>query len=150
MARYSGQNQIFLQLFDQFKNEQAFGSDAKAADAIGLHRRDISHYRKGDSRPDVYACTRLAIATKRDPITLIAEVEAAKETDSTRGRFWRDFFQRVTASGFIPVLIFTGSFALESTDGRASTETMTHKVTLYEAWQRLLRVLRSYHRRHRG
>jgi len=105
MANYLKENARFLELFHEYQRKAGHKSDNAAALALGLTRQNISDWRKGRSRPDVYACTRLAVECGYDPITLIAELEAAKAEKGPRGVFWRDFFQLVKPGRFIPALI---------------------------------------------
>jgi len=105
MTNYLKENERFLVLFHEFKLKRGLESDYAAAKVLGIPRQTLSNYRKGNSRPDAYACTRLAVECGYDPITLIAELEAAKGEKGARGAFWRDFFRLVRPGGFVPALM---------------------------------------------
>jgi len=106
MTNYLKENERFLQLFDEWRSKAGHKSDAAAAAELAIPRQTMHNYRKGHSKPDVYACTRLALACRYDPITLIAELECAKETTGPRATFWRDFVRAATSHGGTAALIF--------------------------------------------
>lgn len=144
MSDHKADKSPFLKLFDEFKDADGHSSDAAAAKAIGLDRRRIHQYRKNESSPDAYACTRLALAARRDPITLIAEVEAAKETKNARGAFWRDFFRRVTSGGLLPALAFGLVLASASAICDANIK-KPYETSHYTKWQRWIsRILATF------
>jgi len=141
----SEKNKAFLQLFHAWKNERGFKSDAAAAAELGIDRKKFHEYKTGRIYVDAYACTRLALAAQRDPITLIAEVEAEKETGTQRGAFWRDFFRRVTSRALLPGLLcmfFSGS-ASENGDVKKNSFTYQHimRITIVFSLLGMLRAL---------
>lgn len=99
MPNYLGENKRFLELFVRYRTDAGHKSDAAAARALGLTRQNINDWKTGRSKPDVYACTRIAVECRYDPIALIAELEAAKETSGPRAAFWRVFFSVSVVEG---------------------------------------------------
>ena len=96
-------------------------TDYKLAQALKINRGIVSDYLSGKRVPDVYACVRIALALKRDPAEIIAEIEAETEKNPERRAFWVDFLQHVKAAGRFGMLalVFTTSLlgALQTTAG---------------------------------
>lgn len=66
-------------------------SDYHLAQLMELHKARISEIRSGKRMPDTYACTRIAQALGRDPMEIIAMVEAESAKNETQREFWRSF-----------------------------------------------------------
>lgn len=86
-------------------------TDYKLAQMLKIHRGLVSDYMNGKRVPDAYACVRIALALKRDPAEIIAEIEAETEKNPERKAFWADFLQHVKKAGRFGMLalIFTTS-----------------------------------------
>lgn len=69
-------------------------SDYALAQRLELPRARVSEYMLGKVHPDAYALTRIALTLGRDPISLIAEYEAATEKNPTKKAFWQGFTSR--------------------------------------------------------
>lgn len=96
----------FIELLDDLKMSRGIEADNEAAKLLGLHRARLHDYREGKRTPDTYACTRLAVEMRIDPMTLIAQIEAETAKNEERRRFWRDFFRRVKHPVAMLALIF--------------------------------------------
>lgn len=96
-------------------------TDYKLAQALKIPRMRIGDYMRGNRVPDAYACVRIALALKRDPAEIIAEIEAETEKNPERKAFWADFLQRVKTAGRFGMLavLFTTSLlaGLQTTAG---------------------------------
>lgn len=88
------------ELLDQAKKALNVDSDYALAKAMEIDRGDIAHYRKGKMIPNVYAATRLAVVLDRDPIQLIAEIEAATEKNEKKRGFWQRFLSHSRTAAF--------------------------------------------------
>lgn len=80
--------------------QQALGvaSDYAMQEALGLRKERLSAYRAGKEWPNAYAATRIAIVLNRDPIQVIADLEAQHEKNPTQAEFWRSFLSRVSGT----------------------------------------------------
>lgn len=68
-------------------------SDYALAKALDLNRGRVSEYMAEKEKPNAYACVRMALILKRDPIEIIAEIEAETAKNEGQKTFWRDFLQ---------------------------------------------------------
>lgn len=85
-------------LLDEAIEALGVENDNQLAVALGILNNRISDYRKGHRKPDAYAATRLALAVGRDPLAVIAEIEAAAAKTERRRSFWRDFLSSAARS----------------------------------------------------
>lgn len=69
-------------------------TDYKLAKALEIERARVSDYMTEKRIPDVYACVRIAMALRRDPAEVIAEIKADTARNDKRRAFWVDFLQR--------------------------------------------------------
>lgn len=66
-------------------------TDYKLAQVLEIPTQRLSDYRSGKRMPDAYACTRIAQVLKRDPLEIIAIVEAGSAKNEAQRAFWRSF-----------------------------------------------------------
>ena len=78
-------------LLDSCKTALNARSDYHLAQMLELHKARISEFRSGKGIPDVYACTRIAMALEKDPLEIIAMVEGGTAKSETQREFWRTF-----------------------------------------------------------
>jgi transcriptional regulator with XRE-family HTH domain len=71
-------------------------SDYALSKELGIPEQRLSDYRRGLRKPDTYALVRLALTVGRDPLEVIAEVEAESARSEGKRRFWRDFLASVS------------------------------------------------------
>lgn len=81
----------FNNLLNQCREALGARSDYHLAQLLELNRAMISEFRSGNRRPDTYACTRIAQALERDPMEIIAMVEAETAKNEAQREFWRSF-----------------------------------------------------------
>lgn len=79
------------QLIDEAREAMKVPTDYALAKAIGMDNKRLYDYRHGKTKPDAYAATRLALACGRDPMAVIAEIEAQAAKQPARRSFWQDF-----------------------------------------------------------
>lgn len=115
-------------LLEEVRSKLGGVTDYRLAQVMEVHRQQMSRYHKGDQQADAYACARIALILERDPLEIIAEVEAdAAKTDARRA-FWAGFPSglRRTALGVALSLTF-GSSELVPKPGKAqSPEPSSH------------------------
>ena len=97
-------------------------TDYKLAQALELHRGNMSAYMSGKRTPDSYACVRIALILKRDPAQVIAEIEADTAKNEKRKTFWLDFLQRAKQAAKLGTLavLFTASLLGGAANHRAT------------------------------
>ena len=106
------------ELLDKVKEKTGATSDYKLAQVLDIPTQRIADYRSGKRAPDVYACTKIAIAMGVPPIEIIAEVEAESAQTEAKRTFWRNFRQH---AGKAAVIALALSFTpIWSTDVNAS------------------------------
>jgi transcriptional regulator with XRE-family HTH domain len=84
-------------------------SDYALAKVLNIPRQRISEYMAGKVTPDNFAMFKISMLLNRDPITVIAEIEAESEKNEKKKSFWVDFLQRAqkAAKTTTLALIFT-------------------------------------------
>jgi len=139
-----------IDLMDELKAAEGMTSDYQLSKETGIAQSRISDYRKGRLTPDEYACTRLALALGREPIEVIAMVQAEQAKTEEKREFWRNFLTRAACIAGLAVPL---SFGLPCENARADLPAQTnntrHKHTLYAPWVRWLRALKNAIRRHK-
>lgn len=92
-------------VIDRAQEKLGVSSDYELAKKLDMPKQRISAYRKGEEKPNAYACARLAEVLDVDPMALLAQVEADTEKNEARRNYWRALLKRigaeVTASFFV-------------------------------------------------
>ena len=99
------------ELLDGCKLALGAKSDYQMAQMLEMNKGRISEFRSGKRVPDTYACTRMAQALKRDPLEIIAMVEANSAKNETQREFWRSFKFFGTHNGLGLLLFGTLAFS---------------------------------------
>lgn len=110
------------ELLEQAAEKLGGVTDYKLAQVLGLPRARICDYRAGRRHADAYAAAQLAIVLERDPLAVIAEVEAESARSKPARDFWARFPSglRRTALG-VALSAICGTSALEPRNGWADT-----------------------------
>jgi transcriptional regulator with XRE-family HTH domain len=87
-------------------------SDYGLAKALEMPTSRLSEYMRGKVHPDTYALTRIALTLNRDPISLIAEYEAATEKNPIKKKFWEGFISRASKAGQVCTLALVFGLSL--------------------------------------
>ena len=104
-------------------------TDYRLGKVMEINNARISDYRHGRRHADAYACARLALILKRDPLELIAEVEADSAKTPERKEFWQGFPSGLRRKALGVALSAIGIFsAIGPNAGNA--EAATHNVGL--------------------
>ncbi|MBL8508149.1 MAG: hypothetical protein JNM11_06755 [Chitinimonas sp.] len=85
-----------LQYLDLAKEVTGITSDYGMAKVLGINRATISQWRSGKMFMDDYTCLRLAQMLSRDPLEVIAAVNAEREKDGAKREVWANLFLTVT------------------------------------------------------
>lgn len=78
-------------LLDEARSSTGSANDNQLAQVLEIPRQRISGIRAGSEKPSPYVCTRLAQALKRDPLEIIAMVEANSAKNEAQRAFWRSY-----------------------------------------------------------
>ena len=84
----------------------------KLAQALKVDRARVSDYMSGKRNPDAYTCMQIGLVLHRDPLLILAEIEAETEKNEARRLFWKDFLLQVkqaTRRG-LPMLLICTAF----------------------------------------
>lgn len=79
---------------DEAKEKHSIKSDSELARQLGGSRQSVSDWRVSRSKPDDYACIRLAELLGINPLEIIAAANAEREADPERAKWWLDFSKR--------------------------------------------------------
>lgn len=98
-------------LLEEAREKLGSVTDYKLGKVLQIHQQTISRYHEGTQQADAYACARLAMILNRDPLEIIAEVEADSAKTEARREFWAGFPSglRRTALGAALFLTFGSS-----------------------------------------
>lgn len=134
-------------VLDEAQKKLEVSSDYELAKKLEMPKQRISAWRKGEEKPNAYACARLADAIGVSPLALLAQVEAATEKNEARRDYWRALCERVGVNlllvFIVTVTIIPGHAKAKFIDkpqisGASNFQNMLVKVK--RALRRLLRV----------
>lgn len=97
------------QLIEQVRVKLGGASDYKIAQVLDLHSEYVHRYVKGDAA-DAYACARIAEILERDPLEVIAQVEAEAARTEKKRQYWRSFFSGMRRKAHVVALSATCGF----------------------------------------
>lgn len=78
-------------LLEETREKLGGVTDYRLAKELSLSRPRISDYRHGRRNADAYACTRIAEVLGKDPLEIIAAVEAETAKTKERRDYWTNF-----------------------------------------------------------
>jgi transcriptional regulator with XRE-family HTH domain len=106
-------------------------TDYKLAQALGIDKRRISDYKAGCRQADTYAAAQIALAIGRDPLEVIAEIEAENAKTTAIREFWRSFSSgRLLNVIAVGLLAASGISGGELTNGGTPSNSASHNVRL--------------------
>lgn len=98
------------QLLEQVRVKLGGATDYKIAQALDLHTKYLTDYKQG--RPaDAYACAKIAEILDRDPLEIIAQVEAEAARSEKKREYWRSFFSGLKRKAHVVALCVTLGFS---------------------------------------
>lgn len=126
------------ELLEAARAELGNVTDYRLAKVLEIPRQRMSEYVKGTENADAYACVRLAIVLNRDPLEVIAQVEAASARSQVKREFWARFPSglRRTALGVGLSAIFATSALGPRIGEAASPEATSHNGRLRQRNER--------------
>lgn len=108
------------QLLEQVRAKLGGATDYKIAQVLDLHTKYMTDYKQG--RPaDPYACAKIAEILDRDPLEVIAQVEAGAARSEKKRAFWQSFFSGLKRTAHVFALCGMFAFStLGHVDGGAA------------------------------
>lgn len=98
------------QLIEQVREKLGGATDYKIAQALDLQQEYVRRYVKGDAA-DAYACAKMAEILDRDPLEVIAQVEAEAARSEKKREYWRSFFSGLKRRAHVVSLCVTLGFS---------------------------------------
>lgn len=98
------------QLIEQIRTKLDGATDYKIAQALDLPRQRVSDYIHGRRDADAYTCARIAEILERDPMHVIAQVEAEAARSEKKRDYWRSLFSSLKRRAHVLALCATGLF----------------------------------------
>lgn len=83
-----------IELLTACKKKIGVDTDYKLAKALKIHSGRIADYISGKRIPDENACLRIAMLLERNPIEIIAIVQADTEKNIQKKAFWNEILKR--------------------------------------------------------
>lgn len=133
-----------LELIEKAKAANNLTSNYQLAKLTQIPENRISDFKNGTRSPDAYAATRLALAAEREPIEVIAELEAETEKNPEKRRFWLDFLSHAVYIGVSATVLLYGSLRNDAhaADNLTAKQLSEHQIMrtvkfMRDLWQRL-------------
>ena len=116
------------QLIEQVRIKMNGATDYKIAQALDLHTQRVSEFVRGKGTADPYACAKIAEALGRDPLAVIAQVEAEAAKTEKKRAYWRSFFSSMKrrAHGVVWLATFLSLGAGQPVGSGGSPTTTSH------------------------
>jgi hypothetical protein len=107
-------------------------TDYAIGKTLQLHQQTISRYHAGTQQADAYACAKFAEVLERDPLEVIAQVEADSAKTDERRAFWAGFPSGLKRTALGSGLLLTsGFFALGLIGGSGTAEAAVNSHNVY-------------------
>jgi plasmid maintenance system antidote protein VapI len=97
-------------LIEQVRAKMDGATDYKIAQALDIPRQTASELVRGNRAADAYTCARIAEILERDPLEIIAQVEAEAARTEKKRQYWRSFFSGMRRKAHVVALSATCGF----------------------------------------
>jgi transcriptional regulator with XRE-family HTH domain len=122
---------ITTDLLNEVKAKKCVDSDYKLAQVLDISKQKISDLRSGKEKPGPYECAKIAEVLGRDPLSVIAQVEAESARTEKKRAYWRNFFSGLKRTalgcGWLTIVLGLHS-APPNGNGERSTGSDSHNV----------------------
>lgn len=98
------------QLIEQVRAKMEGATDYKISQALDLPTQRLCDFVKGRREADSYTCARIAEILERDPLEIIAQVEAEAARTEKKRQYWRSFFSGMKRKAHVVALSVTCGF----------------------------------------
>ncbi len=117
-------------------------SDYALAKKLEMTTPRISDYYKNHRWPDAYACARIALTLKLDPLEVLADIESQSAKTEARRAFWMGFIGRSRKGAAVLLLVLTcGIFFMNAQGGENLTAMLIASATGAYLLNRKLRIM---------
>ena len=99
------------QLIEQVRQKLEGATDYKVAQTLDIPRNIMHYYINGERDADAYACAKIAEVLNRDPLEIIAQVEAESARTEKKRQFWRSFFSGLKQTAHVLALFLIAGFS---------------------------------------
>lgn len=99
------------ELIEQVRQKLDGATDYKIAQVLDIPRQTASEYVRGNREADNYACAKIAEVLDRDPLEVIAQVEAEAARTEKKREYWRSFFSGLKRKAHVVALCVTLAFS---------------------------------------
>lgn len=121
------------ELIEQVRGKMEGATDYKIAQVLDLPTQRLSDYVKGDREADTYACAKIAEVLERDPLEIIAQVEAEAARTEKKRQYWRSFFSGLKRAPHVAAWCAMLAFSGLGLPGGAEAASTSHNV-YYVKW----------------
>lgn len=83
---------ITTDLIEEVRHKLDGATDYRIAQVLEISKQKVSAIKAGREKLDVYDCARIAEVLERDPLEVIAQVEAETARTEKKRQYWRSFF----------------------------------------------------------
>lgn len=111
------------QLIEQVRAKMDGATDYKIAQVLDIPRNVMHYYVRGDRDADNFACAKIAEVLDRDPLEIIAQVEAEAARTEKKREFWRSFPSGSKRTALGAALLLTSGFFGLGVEGGTGTGT---------------------------
>lgn len=99
------------QLIEQVREKLNGATDYKIAQVLDIPNNIVHYYVRGNREADTYTCARIAEILDRDPLEIIAQVEAEAARTEKKREYWRSFFSGLKRKAHVVALCVTLGFS---------------------------------------
>lgn len=127
---------------DKAKIALAVQTDYALAKQLEIPTQRIAEYYKGKAWPDAYACAKIGLALKMDPLEVLADVESQREKKESRREFWRGFIGRSKKAAAVLLLGWCfGNISMSAQGGGSVAAMMAASAAGWLWLNRRLRIM---------
>jgi len=132
------------ELIEQVRKKLDGATDYKIAQALDIPRQYVSRYMSGDAA-DSYTCARIAEVLERDPLEVIAQVEAEAARTEKKRQYWRSFFSGLKRAPHVAAWCAMLAFSGLGLPGGAEAASTSHNGGLrHSRFTNLSRTVREW------
>lgn len=118
------------QLIEQVRAKLEGATDYKVAQVLDIPRNLLHYYIKGERHADSYACTRFDEVLERDPLEVIAQVEAEAARTEKKRAYWAGLPSGLKRTALGVAFLVTSGFFGAGLPAGAEASSASHNVPL--------------------
>lgn len=118
------------ELIEQVRTKIEGATDYKIAQVLDIPRNVMHYYIAGERAADAYGCAKIAEILERDPLEVIAQVEAEAARTEKKREYWRSFFSGLKRTALGVGFLLTLGSSGGGWPGGAQASSASHNVRL--------------------